>query len=201
MTNKKTAAGIIGAGMSGLTVAYALQKRGIPATVYEKAGEVGGVIRTVRKEDWLVEEGPNTLMANSGRVWNLLDELHLGDAIIEADSQARRRFIARDHRPVALPASPAAFLRTPLLSTGARLRLLKEPFVGPSGADDESIAAFIRRRLGQEPLDYGVNPFVSGVYAGDPKKLSIKHTFSTLWEMEQRNGSLLKGLSKKLLKE
>src|SRR5699024_1971384 len=172
MTNKKTPAGVIGAGISGLTAAYALQKRGIPATVYEKADEAGGVIRTVRKKNWLVEKGPNTLMINSERVWNLLGELRLEDAIIEAGSQAKRRFIARDHRPVALPTSPGAFLRTPLLSAGARLRLLKEPFVGPSEADDESIAAFIRRRLGREPLDYGVNPFVSGVYAGDPKKLS-----------------------------
>lgn len=197
MTNKKTSAGILGAGISGLTIAYALQKQGISVTVYEKSDEVGGAIKSVQKKGWLVEEGPNTLMVKSQRVWNLLEELNLTKDMIRANREAKRRFIAKDNKPVALPTSFGAFLKSPLISAGAKLRLLKEPFVAPSSIDDESIASFIRRRLGQEPLDYGINPFISGVCAGDPEELSIKHTFSSLWEMEQQSGSLLKGIIKK----
>lgn len=197
MTNKKTCAGILGAGISGLTTAYALQKEGISATVYEQSDQVGGAIKSIRRDGWLVEEGPNTLMVKSQKVWDLLRELNLTDDTIRANREARRRFIAQNNTPVALPTSMGMFLKSPLISTGAKLRLLKEPFIAPSDADDESIDSFIRRRLGREPLDYGINPFVSGVYAGDPKRLSIKHTFSSLWEMEQRHGSLLKGLLKK----
>ncbi|SHE55754.1 oxygen-dependent protoporphyrinogen oxidase [Fodinibius roseus] len=197
MTNKKTFAGILGAGISGLTTAYALQKEGISVTVYEQSDQVGGAIKSVRQDGWLVEEGPNTLMVKSQQVWDLLRELSLTDDTIRANREARRRFIAQNNTPVALPSSIGTFLKSPLISAGAKLRLLKEPFIAPSDADDESIASFIQRRLGQEPLDYGINPFVSGVYAGDPKKLSVKHTFADLWEMEQRHGSLLKGLIKK----
>lgn len=197
MTNKKKSAGVIGAGISGLTTAYALQKQGITVRVYEKNSEPGGAIRSERKEGWLVEEGPNTLMVKSQLIWNLLQELDLADDLVEANSEAKRRFIVRNDQPVALPDSFGSFLTSPLLSAGAKLRLLKEPFAAPSATDDESIASFIRRRLGQQPLDYGVNPFISGIYAGDPGKLSIKHTLSSLWQAEQQHGSLLKGMIKK----
>lgn len=197
MTNKKTAIGILGAGITGLSTAYGLHKKGIPATVYEKSGRVGGSIKTISKEGWVVEEGPNTLMIKSERVWELLQDLELNDQIIEANSNAKRRFVVKNSRPLALPSSISALLRTPLLSTRAKLRLLKEPFIPPAQGEDETIAHFISRRLGDEPLNYGVNPFVSGVYAGNPKELSIKHTFSTLWEMEQTHGSLFKGAVKK----
>lgn len=197
MTRKKKSAGIIGAGISGLAAAYALQKKGIAVTVYEKNSEVGGSIRSIRKDGWLVEEGPNTLMVKSQLLWDLLQELDLQEEALEAPRQAKRRFIVRNNKPVALPDSFGSFLTSPLLSAGAKLRLLKEPFVTSSEADDESIASFIRRRLGKQPLDYGVNPFVSGIYAGNPKSLSIKHTLSSLWEAEQQHGSLLKGMIKK----
>lgn len=197
MTNKKTSVGIIGAGITGLTTAYALQKRNIPVTVYEKNETVGGTIRTFKKDGWLIEEGPNTLMVRSQKIWDLLEKLNLTEDIIEANSEAKRRFVVKKNDLLSLPTSLGAFLKTPLLSAGAKLRLLKEPFVGSTDTDDESIATFIRRRLGKQPLDYGINPFISGVYAGDPEKLSIKHTFPSLWEMEQVHGSLLKGIIKK----
>lgn len=194
---KSTPIGILGAGITGLSAAYGLHKRGISSTVYEKSDQVGGAIKTIQRNGWLVEEGPNTLMVKSQRVWELLDDLNLHADITEANPEAKCRFIIKDGQPVALPSSIASFLGTSLLSTGAKLRLLKEPFISPSGGKDESIAHFIRRRLGSQPLDYGINPFVSGVYAGDPEQLSIKHTFSRLWEMEQHHGSLTKGLIKR----
>lgn len=194
MTNKKSSVGIIGAGISGLSIAYSLAQKGIDATVYEKEDEVGGAIRSVKIDEWLVEEGPNTLMIKSEAIWKLLEQVGLGDKILEANTAAKKRFVVKNGKPIPLPNSLSRFLTTPLISAGAKFRLLKEPFVSSSAKNDESIAEFMERRLGKEPLDYGVNPFVSGVYAGDPEKLSIKHTFSSLWQMEQSHGSLFKGM-------
>src|SRR5699024_7859298 len=131
------------------------------------------------------------------RIWQLLEELKLNAKIIEANSLAKRRYIVKNNHPVPLPDSVLSLLKTPLFSAAAKLRLLKEPFIAASDEEDESIASFIRRRLGKDPLNYAVNPFVSGVYAGTPDELSVKHTFSALWELEQQYGSLFKGLLKK----
>ena len=194
MTNKNTTVGILGGGISGLSTAYALAQKGVQATVYEGRDQVGGAIHSISKNGWLIEEGPNTLMVKSQATWDLLSDLGLTNQIVEANELSSKRFVVKDASPVALPNSAGSFLSTPILSAGAKLRLLKEPFVAPSVKHDESIARFIKRRLGRQPLDYGVNPFVSGIFAGDPKKLSIKHTFSSLWEMEQKHGSIFKGM-------
>ena len=149
MTNKNTAVGILGGGISGLSTAYALAKKGIAATVYEKQNKVGGAIHSVSKNGWLIEEGPNTLMVKSQATRDLLADIGLSDQLIEANQIAKKRFVVKDASPVALPTSAGNFLTTPLLSVAAKLRLLKEPFVAPSVQHDESIARFIKRRLGQ----------------------------------------------------
>ena len=197
MTNKKPSIGILGAGISGLSAAYTLSSENYPVTVYEKEKQVGGAIKTQQKNRWMVEEGPNTLMVKSNEIWGLFEELNLIEQSIEAGKTAKKRFIIKDGQPTPLPMSLGDFLKTDLLSIKGKLRLLKEPFTHTSNKEDESIAEFISRRLGQEPLDYAVNPFVSGIYAGNPKTLSIKHTFRTLWDMEQQHSSLFKGMLKK----
>jgi oxygen-dependent protoporphyrinogen oxidase len=194
MTNKNRSVGILGAGISGLSAAYKLSQNNIAGTVYEKDRQVGGAIKTRSKNGWLIEEGPNTLMVNSKEIWNLLEKLKLIDSSIEAGKTAKKRFVVKNGQPIPLPMSLGSFLTTNLFSARAKFRLLKEPFAPQSQKEDESIADFIRRRLGSEPLDYAVNPFVSGIYAGDPQKLSIKHTFEPLWNMEQEHGSLFMGM-------
>lgn len=189
--------GILGAGISGLSIAYELQKNGISATVYEKSNYVGGAIHSVEQDGWMIEEGPNTLMVKSQEIWDMLDDLDLTSDIVEANKIAKKRFVVKDRKPVPVPMSAGSFVTTSLISAGAKLRLFKEPLVRATQKNDESVASFIKRRLGQQPLDYGVNPFVSGIYAGDPKKLSVKHTFSMLWELEQQYGSIAKGMLKK----
>lgn len=185
---------VLGAGITGLTAAYTLSKQNVDVTVYEQSDEVGGAIKTTKKNGWLVEKGPNTLMVKDEEIWNLLNELGLDDQIVKASETAKKRFIVKNDSPTALPGSFTQFLTTSLFSASAKFRLLKEPFVAASNQQDESIASYIERRLGPEPLNYGVNPFVSGIFAGDPKRLSMKHTFSSLWKMEQNYGSLLKGM-------
>ena len=103
MTNKKSSVGILGAGISGLSAAYALAQKGISATVYEQTSAVGGAMHSVRQDDWLVEEGPNTLMVKSQANWDLLEELGLDDVIVEANDIAKKRFVVKNGSPIALP--------------------------------------------------------------------------------------------------
>lgn len=194
MTKKKPSVGILGAGITGLSIAYVLDKQGFDVSVYEKEDCVGGVIQSHRSGGWLMERGPNTLMVRCKEVWNLLKELNLDEEILEADEKSVRRYILKDGQLMPLPSSLVEFLKTGLLSGRAKFRLLKEPFIASAKESEESIADFITRRLGKEVLDYAVNPFVAGIFAGDPEKLSLKHTFSKLHELEQEYGSLLKGM-------
>lgn len=186
--------GVLGAGIAGLTAAHRLQQNGVDVQVLEATDRPGGVIRSDRQNGFLVECGPNTVRSTA-----LLDELvrdlNLVDERVWADDAASRRYIVRDGEPLPLPSSLGSFLTTDLLSGYAKLRLLAEPFIGrrPDNSEGESLAAFTRRRLGPEVLDYAVAPFVGGVFAGDPEQLSARHTFEQLVRWEQEYGSLFWG--------
>jgi oxygen-dependent protoporphyrinogen oxidase len=124
----------------------------------------------------------------------LIDELQLRDDLMIADERAKKRFIVRGGALVAVPASLGGFLSTNLLSTSAKLRLFREPFVARyTGDRSESVASFVERRLGREVLDYAFNPFLSGVYAGRPELLAIEHSFPFLFELERDHGSIIRG--------
>ena len=185
---------ILGGGISGLAAAWRLRARGADATLFEASDRTGGVIRTVRRDGFLVDEGPNTLVARHEAVGETVEALGLEDEQVWADSEAARRYVVRDGVPVALPASPQALLTSSLFSARGKLRLLREPFVRPGVADDETVAAFVRRRLGDEVLDYAVDPFVGGILAGDPERLSTRYAFPPLWTFEREHGSLFQGL-------
>lgn len=186
--------GIVGAGITGLTSAYFLDKAGFEVTIYEKSSRVGGVIRSHREGPWLAEKGPHTLLETSPVISRLIDEIGIESSRFYANEASKKRFIVRNKKPLPLPTSPGSFLKTNLFSFGAKLRLLKEPFIKPwDNRSEESLAHFVERRLGREFLDYAINPFVAGVYAGDPEKLSVKQAFSKLYELEQKYGSLIKG--------
>ncbi len=163
-------------------------------TLVEATDAVGGVMQTSRRDGYLVEHGPNSCML-TGELSALIDAIGLTAAVRPAAPQAQRRFIVRDGRPLAVPMSPVAMLRSPLFSFGAKLRILREPFISPRTDDsDESVAEFVQRRLGVEPLTYAVDPFVSGVYAGDPAQLSVAHAFPRLAALERAHGSLVRGM-------
>jgi len=185
---------IIGGGITGLTAAFNLQQRGIPVTLYEGSERVGGVIRTVQANGYLAECGPNTILETSPLIGELIRNVGLESRRLYSESAADKRYLVRDKKLVNLPASPLEFFATRLFSWRAKAGLLTEPFRRRAAADlEESLAEFVLRRLGREFLDYAINPFVAGVYAGDPKLLSVKHAFAKLYALEQRYGSLIKG--------
>lgn len=185
---------VLGGGITGLSAAWHLRRRGVPVVVFEAGPRPGGVMGSVREGDWLLETGPNTLFENTPAITAFLDDLGLGARKLEAASAAKKRYVVRDGRPVALPDSPLGFVTTPLLSWPAKLRVLGEPFHGRApAAREESVAEFVTRRLGREFLDYIVNPFVAGVFAGDPAALSVRQAFPKLHALEQEHGSLARG--------
>jgi oxygen-dependent protoporphyrinogen oxidase len=185
---------VVGAGISGLTLAHRLARRGLDVEVIDAASHVGGVIGTERNNGVLYERGPNSILDTSPLIDDLLLKLDLLEERIEMNPRAARRYVVRKGRLAALPTSPGAFVTTRLFSTRAKLRLLGEPFVAraPAGAE-ESIAQFVTRRLGRELLDYAIEPFVAGVYAGNPDELSVSAAFPRLHALEARYGSLIKG--------
>ncbi len=185
---------IIGAGITGLVAAFELRKRGIPVTVYEASARWGGVIRTVRRDGFMAECGPNAILETSPAIPGLFHELGLDKEVVRSDASAKNKYVIRGGRPVVMPASPAEFVFSELFSLGAKFRLLREPFVPRSAPEnEESLAGFVVRRLGTEFLDYAINPFAAGVYAGDPWKLSVREAFTKVYELEQRYGSLIGG--------
>lgn len=187
---------IIGAGITGLTTAIELQRFGVECTVFEASSRVGGVIKTVHEEGFLVECGPNSILDTHPDIGKLVLRLGLERRKLSAHAAAHNRFIVRDGKPMALPASPAALIQSKAFSTRAKLRLLREPFIRSMSSPSESLADFVVRRLGQEFLDYAINPFVGGVYAGDPAKLSTALAFPKLYALEKQYGSLIKGAIK-----
>ncbi|MHB1239545.1 MAG: protoporphyrinogen oxidase [Gammaproteobacteria bacterium] len=183
---------IIGAGISGLSTAHFLGKGGCKPVVLERRTEAGGTIRSEHAEGFLVEAGPNSTAETTPVIEELLGDLGIRAEKLPAAGFARHRYILRGGRLHPLPTGPGSFLTTPLWSRRAKLRLLLEPFVRRAG-HEETIAEFVRRRLGHEFLDYAVDPFVAGIYAGNPRRLSVRAAFPKLDALEQRYGGLIKG--------
>src|SRR5260221_10082332 len=185
---------IIGGGITGLTAAFYLKRKGVPVTVYEAGGRAGGVIQSSRQNGFLAQSGPNTILESSPKICELIRDLNLEARRVYPNPDAKNRYVVRDKKPVAMPSSQAEFLTTKLFSARAKFALAREPFVPPRrDGVEEGVAGFVLRRLNREFLDRAIDPLVAGIYAGDPHKLSVQHAFPKLLETEQKYGSLLKG--------
>lgn len=196
MNNKKKVT-ILGAGISGLATAYWLHKDGFDVKILEAKSMPGGAMETSFENGFLIDFGPNSGLETTPLIRQLVDEVGLSDEMIYASEVSNKRYILRDNKLHPLPMNPISLIKSKLFSNKGKFRLLGEPFVGKS--DDgyyQSIAQFVSRRLGQEFLDYAIDPFVSGVFAGDPHKLSVKSAFPKLYRLEEIYGGLVKGMIK-----
>jgi oxygen-dependent protoporphyrinogen oxidase len=163
--------------------------------VYEAGDRIGGSIKSERRDDYLAELGPTSMAAPSASAAGLLSDLGLDASRVTASPAARNRYIVRRGRLVRLPMSPAELLTSRLLSNVAKLAIFGEPLVEPGDSPlEESVAAFVRRRFNQEVLDYVVNPFIAGIFAGDPEQLSVRHAVPKLHALERTHGSVMKAL-------
>ncbi len=194
-TETRKSIAIIGAGVGGLSAAYHLQKSGHHAVVFELSDRVGGVIETVQDSGYLCEWGPNSLMIGDTRIEQLLSDIGLDSQTLDANTAAKKRFIVENDTVTALPSGLLQLLCTSTVSIKGKFRALKEPWIRKSPADSkESLADFMQRRFGTEIVSKLVNPFISGIYAGDPQKLSVKHAFPKIFALEQEFGSLIGGM-------
>ena len=186
---------VIGGGISGLACAYRLQQAGISVLVLEAGNRPGGMIATKEKDGFRFELGPQSFLS-TGPLLALIDALGLKNELLSANPRAPRYILVRG-RLVPAPLAPPSLLTTSLFGAATKWRLLTEMFRRTKPPDgDESIAAFVRRKFGEDLLDQLVAPFVSGVYAGDPEKLSLRAAFPKVHEFEEKYGSALRGAIK-----
>ncbi len=192
---------VVGGGVSGLAAAYRIRetarRRGLSVeiTLLESRPGVGGKIGSVREEGFLCETGPNGFLDNEPATLRLVDDLGLRDRLLRSRDVSRRRFLVRDGRLVEMHMHPVRFLRSPLLSRRAKLRMALEFFVRArrDGAD-ESVGDFGRRRLGREFTEVMLDSMVSGIYAGDVDRLSVAAAFPKIVDLEREYGGLFRGL-------
>jgi protoporphyrinogen/coproporphyrinogen III oxidase len=183
---------VVGAGISGLTAAYALQKSGITTLLFEASSRPGGLIQSVRRDGFLIESGPQSFSGNAN-LTSICQKLDILDQRIVADSKAPR-YVLINGKLREVPMGPGLIF-SPFLAGGTRFAMLRD-LVGTSGAPDcdESVAAFVQRKFSATLLDRLVGPFVSGIYAGDPDQLSLRAAFPILHEAETAKGSVIRGL-------
>jgi oxygen-dependent protoporphyrinogen oxidase len=186
---------VIGGGISGLCVAYRLKKKGVDVLLVERNAACGGNIQTERDGDFLIEWGPNSVL-RSPHLLELVKEIGLLDEIANANATSKKRYVVRGGKLRALPLSVAGLIRTEFFSGATKLKILREPFLKSKSDENESVSAFFRRRFGQEIVDYALDPFVSGIYAGNPEKLSVQYAFPRLFELENAHGGVLRGFWK-----
>ncbi|MGC1482502.1 MAG: protoporphyrinogen oxidase [Candidatus Acidiferrum sp.] len=184
---------IVGAGISGLACAYYLRKSGIDGHIVEASPRPGGVIRSERRDGYLLELGPQSF-SGTPQLRNLCRDLGIENELVAAPPRAPR-FLLINGQLKPAPLSPPAFFASSLFSAKTKFSIVRDLF-GRSKppADDESVAAFTRRKFSAELLDKLVGPLVSGIYAGDPEKLSLRATFPRLHEAERTAGSVIRGM-------
>jgi len=183
----------VGGGISGLVCAYALRKAGIDAQLVEASPRPGGVIRSERRDGFLLELGPQSFNGTAPLI-ELCRDLGIEGQLVQAPRHAAR-YVLVDGALRQVPLSPPAFFASSLFGAGTKWSILRDLF-GRSRPpeEDESVAAFVRRKFSAELLEKLVGPFVSGIYAGDPERLSLRGAFAQLHAAEKSAGSIVRGM-------
>jgi oxygen-dependent protoporphyrinogen oxidase len=192
---------IVGAGISGLATAYAIEQLAkqaeleVETLVQEKLERTGGKIWSLREQGFLCEWGPNGFLDSKPMTLDLCRQLGIDGQLLRSDDNARKRFIYSEQTLHQLPENGPAFLRSQLISWPGKLRLACELLIPAKRDDqDETLAEFARRRLGREALDKLIAPMVSGIFAGNPETMSLRSCFPRIQQLEQEHGGLLKAM-------
>lgn len=187
---------IIGAGISGLTLAYELEKAKKPYILLESSSRTGGYINSVKVEKYLLEVGPNSILIDAA-LDAFLKELDLTSSIEDAALVNKNRFIYKNGRIQQVPSGPLSFLFSSFFSGKTKRTIFKEIFNTSKTIENESVYDFFTRRFSKDFTQYTIDPFATGVYAGDIKQLLIEDTFPSLVALEKEYGSIIKGVFKK----
>jgi protoporphyrinogen/coproporphyrinogen III oxidase len=193
MSSIRTDIIIIGAGLTGLSLGYYLKKAGKSFVILEKERKPGGVISTSEEEGFIFEKGPSTGVLSTSEIALLFEDLKHRCTLEVASRGAGKRYIMKDGRWIALPSGFLSAISTPLFTIADKMRILREPFIKPGTDPDETVAQMVKRRLGESYLDYAVNPFIAGIYAGDPSKLVTRFALPKLYALEHDYGSFIRG--------
>jgi oxygen-dependent protoporphyrinogen oxidase len=194
---------VVGGGIAGLAAAYELAKAGVDFRLLESTDHWGGLIRTERADGFLLDAGPDTILAHRPEAIELCRELGLGDRLVPATATRCPTHVVHGGRlhtlpegmALGIPARLAPLVRTRLFTWPGKLRMALE-VTKPARRDgaDESIASFFRRRLGDEALERIGDPLLAGIHGGDAERLSLRATFPALLDMEARHGSLIRAM-------
>lgn len=184
---------IIGAGITGLTTAYYLQKKGYTIQLIDKLPQVGGQMQTLQKDGYTFETGPNTGVLSSPEIVELLQDLSAHCEVEKAHRSAHKRLIWKGTRFYALPSGLWSAITTPLFTWKDKFGILLEPWRKKGTDPLESVGSLAKRRLGKSFLEYAVDPFLSGIYAGNHEKLITQFALPKLYRLEQDYGSFIRG--------
>ena len=193
---------IIGGGISGLAAAHHLLELGAQVTLLEASNRLGGTIQTEHRDGFLLERGPDSFISEKPQAVELAKRLGLESRLVQTNEQFRRSFIVRDGRlrPVPegfqllAPSRLWPFITSDIFSVAGKARMAADlllPRKHTNGTKDESLASFVRRRLGVEALDRMAQPMVGGIYTADPETLSLRATLPRFLEMEREHRSLI----------
>lgn len=195
---KRVEIAVIGAGLTGLTSAFYLKKNNKDFIVLEEKERHGGVIQTRKENGFTYEEGPNTGIIGNPDVAELFVDLNGSCSCEVAGENVKKRYILKDGKWEQMPMGPISAVKTPLFTFKDKIRILGEPFRKPGTNPGESLSEMVLRRMGQSFLDYAIDPFILGVYSGDPSRLITKYAFPKLYNLEQNYGSFIGGSVKKM---
>jgi len=188
---------ILGAGLTGLTTAHHLRKKGVDLCILEKGSRAGGVIHSVTENGFTWEEGPNSGVIANVEVLRLFEDLKNDCELEVANENVKRRYILKGENWQPLPSGLKSAVTTPLFTLKDKFRILGEPFRSPGTNPNETLAELVKRRLGISFLDYAIDPFILGVYSGDPNRLVTRFALPKLYNLEQKYGSFIGGTIKK----
>ena len=195
---------IIGGGVAGLSAAYELHKAGAEFTLFEASDRLGGVIRTERVGDFLLEGGPDSWLSEKAAARELCAELGMESELIGSNDTRRKTYVLLGGRLIALPdglqffvpTNPIATFLSPLFPFRSKMRFVREWFVGArkGSGDDESVSEFVSRHFGKDVVDRLAEPLLAGVYGGNPRELSMQAVLPRMAKMEAERGSLIRGM-------